>query len=64
MADQRAKFVVRQDALRNIFEALFMVLRQQGRERNDDKDEIIALCPNKFHALKIARLLKEDEIGG
>lgn len=42
------KFVVRQDALRTIFEAFFLVLRQEGKDRNDDKDAIVAPLPEQI----------------
>jgi hypothetical protein len=58
------RIVVRQDKLRNIFEALFMVLKQEGNAPDDDNDEILALCPTKFNALKIARLLRLDAVRG
>jgi len=54
-----SKVVVRQDALRSFVEAFWMVIVQKGDKRDDDKDQVIALCPRKVDALRVKYALEE-----
>jgi hypothetical protein len=49
--------VIRQDALRSFVEAFWMVIVQRGPQRDDDKDQVIALCPRRCDAVKVQRAL-------
>lgn len=53
------KIVVRRDALRSFVEAFYMVIIQRGSRRDDDKDQVIALCPRECDAIKVKHALEE-----
>ncbi|HKN69992.1 MAG TPA: hypothetical protein VJX30_03110 [Terriglobales bacterium] len=53
------QIVVRRDALRAMCEAFYMVIIQCGPERDDNRDQIIALCPRKCDARKVQYALEE-----
>lgn len=56
-----AKVVIRRDALRSFTEAFYMVIIQRGAKRDDDKDQVIALCPRKCDAERVKYALERCE---